>query len=136
MAKLPPISRLVTEDFADQKSWIGKLLQPVNQFMESVFAALNQGLTIKDNTTGDILTAELDGTLPLKLSWSGKSKPTVVLVGDIYRSDGSTVTLTAAVGIKWSFNQSGQLQIDTVLGLPVAASASVKYKITLICFTG
>jgi hypothetical protein len=134
MATLPPVQRLVTEDFADQKKWIGKLLLPLNDFMESVYRALNQGLTVKENLAADVRTVEVDGTYPLKLSWSLKSKPVAVVVGNVARSDGTALSLVDAVGVRWSYNQQSQLQIDQVVG--ITPSASTKYKLTLVSITG
>lgn len=134
MSTLPPISRLITEDFGDQKKWIARLLQPLNQFMESIYAALNRGLTIKENMSGDIIITEVDGTFPVKLAWSLKSKPIAVNVGDIQRSDGGTFSLSGAPGIRWSYNQNGQLQIDQVTG--ITPTPAQKFKLTLQCYTG
>ncbi len=134
MAKLPAINRLVTEDFPDQKKWVGRLLQPLNQFMESVYAGLNKGLTLRDNLAADVLTVDVDGAFPVKLAWRLTAKPIAVLVGDVQRSDGGTFALSGAPGLRWSFNQSAQLQIDEVTG--VTPTSTTRYKFTLICFTG
>lgn len=134
MSTLPPIQRLVVEDFQDQKTWIGRLLQPLNQFFESVYSALNKNLTIADNISGDVQTIELDGTFPIKLAWKLKMRPVALLVGNVYRSDGSSTTLTEAVFLQWNFNQSSQLQIDGVVGITPTDAA--KYKVLIVCFTG
>lgn len=89
MAKIPPASRLVTEDYPDQSSWIDKLLVPINTYFERNSAALNQGLTINDNFAGRILTVELDGNFPVRVTWPLRSKPVSVLVGDWSRKDGA-----------------------------------------------
>lgn len=134
MARLPTIVKLVVEEFKDQKAWIGKLLSTLNDFMTAVNSALNRSLTIKENMAADMRTVELDGTMPLKLSWDLKVRPRAVLVGDCYRSDATAITLTNAVGIRWSFNQSGQLQIDQVVG--ISPSSTARYKLELVAFTG
>jgi len=133
MGLLPPIRRLVVEDFPEQK-WIGKLLSPINEFMESVYRNLNRQLTLRENVASDFHTAEVDGTYPLALAWTLKARPISVHVGNTVRSDGASFTITAAVGIRWSFNQSGQLQIDQVVG--VTPTSSAKFKLTLLSFTG
>lgn len=134
MAKLPPVQRLVTEDFSDQKKWIGKLLSPINQFMESIYQSLNRGLTLKDNLAADVLETQLEGVFPAKIAWTLKSKPVAVLVGQVELVSGATVSLSSAVGIRWSYNGQGVLQIDQVLG--ITPSATAKYRLTLVCFTG
>lgn len=132
MAAVPSIRRLLLEDFPDQAEWIEKLLQPVNQYMEQSAAAL-RALTINDNMSGAIKTVELDGTLPVKIAWSG-AKPVSVLVGNVYRSDSATFALTAAVQVQWEYDQSGSLSISAVTG--ITPSATVKYKLVLECKAG
>lgn len=114
MAKIPPLRRLSMEEFKEQE-WIAPLLTVVNDYFERSTSAFNRSLTINDNFAGEIRTVDIDGQFPLKLSWSLGARPTAVLVGSVYRSDGAS--LTTAPQVCWSFNQSGQLQIDSVPGL-------------------
>lgn len=134
MSRLPPVQRLVTEDFADQKKWIGKLLSPINQFMESVYQSLNQGLTLQENMAAAVLETQLEGQFPAKIAWTLKSKPVAVLVGQVELVSGATVSLTDAIGIRWSYNGQGVLQIDQIVG--ITPSTTAKYRLTLVCFTG
>lgn len=135
MALLPPIARLVLESFPkDEQKWLGILLQPLNQFIEATYAALNRGLTLKDNLAADIRELNCDSAGPFKLAWNLKQRPLTVNVGAVRRTDGSVFTLADAVGVRWSFTQSGELQIDQVVGITPTASA--KYTLTLVCFTG
>jgi hypothetical protein len=134
MAQVPSKRRLVIEDFKSQISWIDKLIQPVNEYMESTTAALNKALTIRDNFAGDIQTVELDGNWPVKLAWRLSSRPVAVIVGNTVKSSGASFTMSSAVQVQWSFNQSGQLQIDDVVG--ITPTSSVKYKVTLVILTG
>lgn len=130
MAKLPRITRLLMENFSGQP-WMEPLVNTLNQFMDEVVSSLNKDLTLTDNMAAEIRTVEVNGTYPLKLAYTLSRRPVSVLVGDVKRSDGTTVTLTDAVFVQWSFNQAGQLQIDNVVGLSPAASSSIKYKLTL-----
>jgi hypothetical protein len=134
VSRLPPVQRLSLEDFPDQKKWLGKLLSPINQFMESVYQSLNQGLTVKENMAGTLLEVILEGSMPAKAAWSLKSKPVAVLLGQVERTDGTTITLSSAIGIRWSYNGEGTLQIDQITG--ITPSSSAKVRVTLICFTG
>lgn len=130
MAKLPRITRLLMENFSGQP-WMEPLVNTLNQFMDEVVASLNKDLTLTDNMAAEIRTVEVNGTYPLKLAYTLNRRPVSVIVGDVKRSDGTTVTLTDAVFVQWSFNQAGQLQLDNVVGLSPAASSSIKYKLTL-----
>lgn len=134
MSKIPPIRRISIEDFKDQADWIGKLLVPINLFFDLTSSNLNRSLTIADNFAGDLRVVELDGTYPLALSWTLLAKPVAVMVGQAVRSDGSASTLTTAVQVQWSFNQSRQLSIDGVVG--IVPSTTAKYQLSLVCLTG
>lgn len=134
MAKQPRFTRLLTDDFKDQSEWIGRLLDPINNYMEQNNAALNKALTLADNMAAALLTIELDGQFPLKLRWDLTARPVSVIVGNVYRSNGANFTLTSAVQVQWSFNQASQLQIDGVVG--ITPSASAKYKLVIECKTG
>jgi hypothetical protein len=135
MALLPPIARLVLETFpnAEQK-WLPLLLQPLNSFIESVYGALNRSLTLRENMAADIKELNADSLGPFKLAWNLKQRPVAVFIGNIRRTDGSIVALPAAVSIRWSFTQAGELQIDQIIG--ITPTASEKYTLTLVCFTG
>jgi hypothetical protein len=128
MARIPRIQRLVMETFSAQP-WMEPLVNTLNQFMDEVVSSLDKDLTLTDNMAAEIRTVEVDGTYPLKLAYSLKRRPVSVLVGDVKRSDGVSITLTDAVFVQWSYNQAGQLQIDNVVG--ITATSSIKYKLTL-----
>lgn len=134
MSRIPPLRRILTEDFPDQSEWIGKLIQPINDHMEKVVAALNKGLTVADNMAAKIIDVTVDGSYPLKVAWDLRTRPRTVLVGAVRRADGVPFTLANAVQVQWQFNQSGELQIDTVVG--ITASGTDKYILTLEVKTG
>lgn len=118
MAKIPPLRRFLAEDFPTEvQKWIGALLTGVNNYFEQNTSALNKGLTITDNFAGAIKTAEIDGVFPVRISWDLAGKPQTVLVGDVKTASGVSATLLRAPGVQWSFNQSGELQIDDVFGI-------------------
>jgi len=134
MAKLPPSQKISLEDFPDQTEWIGRLIEPINTFVERLSSVLNKGISINDNMAGAILTVELNGSWPVKVAWNLSQRPLTAIVGNVYLSTGATFTLTTAVQVQWQFNQSGQLQIDGVTGITPTSSA--KYKVVLECKTG
>lgn len=134
MSKIPPLQRISTEDFPEQAGWIERLAQPINSAFERITAAMNKGLTINDNMAGSIMTVELNGTWPVKIAWTQPQRPISVLVGNVYRSDGASFTLSAATQVQWQFNQSGQLQLDGITG--ITPTSTTKYKIVLECKAG
>ena len=120
MAKLPPISRIVKEDFPDEP-WAEKLLWPVNRFFESVVSALNRNLTFTENLAGEIkqisftTQATVADTWPIKFLPSTPSRPTDVWVTSLRRTDGATTT--SATSIDWELASDGQVQINNIAGL-------------------
>ncbi len=134
MSRIPPLSRLTSEEFKDQADWIERLLTPLNLFFERVTSALNKGLTVADNMAGAMKTVELNGTWPVKVAWELNLRPVSVLVGQVYRTDGASFVLANACQVQWQFNQSGQLQIDGVTG--ITPDSSNKFKVVLECKAG
>ncbi len=132
MAAIPPIRRLLLEDFPTQKSWISPLILVFNTFAESVVSSFNKNLTIPENTTGDIKTVTLSGTLPVSVAWTKPARPSAVIVGNVSLTSGADVTLSAALGITWGMSDDGKsIQVDSVFG--IAPSTTLKYVLTLIC---
>lgn len=135
MANLPQIRRLLIEDFASQKKWISPLLLVLNSFMEAVVNALNKSLTLAANTTGDVRTVILAGTLPVSTTWSKPQTPTAVLVGNVQLVGGAAVSPSAAVWVQWAMSSDGKsLQVTSIFG--VTPTTSNQYVLTLVCLTG
>lgn len=147
MAALPPLRRLQVEDFKTQKSWIAPLLLVVNNFMEAIVGALNQGLTLAQNSTSTTLTVTLSSvptpTAPTGVKWSKASPPVAVLVGNIAQLSvsgsnqpvNSSFTLSNAVQVQWAMSSDGStLQITGIAG--VTPSAATQYQLTLLCIAG
>lgn len=131
---IPPLKRLITEDFTSQSKWIDKLIQPLNQFFEGVSSALGKGLTFTDNFDGEFKTIETVGTFPLKIAWTRKNRPKGVWVVDWARKGGATPTITSAVQVQWSNATDGSLQIDAIVG--ITATAAAPYTLKIVVITG
>ena len=134
MASIPSFKRILREKFPSDLKWMGLLLTPLNSFMEDISLALNKRLTISQNMDAELKQITVNGSYPVKVSWGRPSRPTVGLIGKIERSDNSSVSLSNAASLVWSYNQAGQIQID---GMPGLDDTSIKqYKITLVFYTG
>lgn len=138
MAAIPPIKKLLVDDYPSEASWIGGLLVLLNQFMLSVVEALTFGLTIAQNTTSDIKTLRLSAvpsvSSPASVKWSKKSRPIAVLVGNV-QPVGSAAAASDAVAVQFQMAPSGEaLQITGLVGL--TPSGSAQYDLTLICIAG
>lgn len=135
MSKLPPQSRLTLEDFPSEKSWIGKLISPLNGFMTALVSALNNGLTFSENLSSVVRTIAVPaGTTayPLYFSWALKSKPIGLWVVSAYETLGAHTNFTAAISADWEFTTSGQVKINGFPGLPTGTS----YYVTVVAITG
>lgn len=136
MARIPPIKRLSTEDFREQQGWIGKLLSPVNQFMETVTGALSKGLTFGDNLNAqvkdlDVSIPSAGSAFPIYYTSSLAGRPVALWVGNAVERAANPSPITSAVYVDWEFI-NGQIKINNISGL----SASKKYRITLISIAG
>lgn len=87
MARPPSIRRLLVEDFpADQRTWIGKLLQVLNQFMDETGFALSKNVSLRENTYVQIKELEFIGNATI-LGTISSGSPNMTNVS-------STVSLT------------------------------------------
>lgn len=71
MAAPPPKRRIEASDIPGAPDWLGGLLGPVNGFIRSVAAALEHGLTRKENFSGEVRTLTFttpDDWVPLTAS--------------------------------------------------------------------
>jgi len=128
MSKFGAVKKIDINDMpSEQRSWIGKLLEPLNQFMTQTSTALTNGLVLADNNR----MVKIDATIavnqvyPMKYNLKAlKSAPSMVLIGALRSTDGSTIT--DAFSVTWSYNDG--ILSYTLLGL----NASSKYEITLL----
>jgi hypothetical protein len=129
MSKIPSVKRLMAEDFYDQKSWIGKLLQPLNTFMEQVTLALNKRLTISDNLQAQLSKLTVtEGTNEYYVKVTFTDIPQGVFVSKVRDIDSKGYD--TAVGVLWDYlHETQQVKITKVFGLK--DSQKGKYELTL-----
>ena len=133
MAQLPSLKRILSESFPEVK-WIGRLLGPLNQFIEEVVRALNNELTIAANMDGVVKTVMVDGTYPVKFLWTRASRPTVAWIGQCREVSGPHTPLGAALFLDWEFTGDGQIKINEIAGL--SDSPTAKFYVTIIALAG
>lgn len=113
MAKISATKKLILEDFAEQRPWIDKLVQPVNAFFEQVYFALVGGLTISDNLKAQkwdyTLGLGQDYTQAVKLQWNRNEKPTAVIIGYIREISGAPASI-GNHSLEWYFND-GNIEV-------------------------
>lgn len=124
MAKISTIKRLLKEDFP-QQSWIDKLLQPLNQFMETFVTALNKNLTM-DNIKGSLPTITYTTTAENRFKAGIGGTPKVVMIGKVVPKSGNWSDITGSPVVVWDYmHQTDQVDIKNITGL-----AAGKYEIT------
>ena len=137
MARIPSIKRLVVEDFADQKSWIGKLFLILNQFLGVTVAALNRGITVNDNMAAQttVLNIDLSQPIPYPVSFlntiPGQPRIVGVTIWNVTENSGSPATITNATSLAWTYS-GNQISIQNVAGL----TTGKKYFLTVACYSG
>lgn len=131
MAKLPPVKRIVKEDFPEV-SWIGKLLQPLSDFMENVYFALNKKLNHGDNIDSDIRTLDITGgefPFSFTVNLSTGTKPGHLVVTKVTEQTINPAIITTAVWAHWDF-QNNKVRIRNISGL----TPGVRYAVTVIVY--
>lgn len=132
MAQLPVIKRFLTEDFPDQKSWIGGLFYPLNLLLNTIYSALSNGITLSQNMQAQVKTVPVTGlnasvTFPYQYS---PASPIGCSVINVVQTNSPAVTLRSAVGCLWTY--SNGLVTATVQGLDLNSS----YNVTFVVWGG
>lgn len=143
MANLPTIKSIRLEDLgAEAPSWIVNLLSPLNEFIESMYSALNKDITLVDNVRASFRTVtfrtESDyahpthNFIPLKFSSAISGKAKAVFIAQIFPRDNPTglITTTNATGAcvpQWA-DINGEINVLYISGL----ENSVYYTVTFL----
>ena len=132
MGKLPSIKNLIIEDFPDQKSWIQKLIYPINAFMEMVFLNLNKGLTFNENMLAFTKEVPFIGGSSASFKNIMKVRPVGLWIIDARQADDYNAILSSALYADWTYNQNNEIVINNISGL----TAGKKYIITFAVIGG
>lgn len=124
--KISSIKKLVVEDFkVDVRETVQRLAQILNPFLEQVVQVLSGNLTLADNFKGKVFDIDLPaGTSTYTVAWAINEKPTAVYIGQLTKSDLSTVS--AVFALSWKY-ENEKIKL-TFLGL----DAGTKHKIKII----
>ena len=122
LALLPSLKRIQREDVREAPSWILRMIVPINNFFQNVYAALTNNLTFQDNFRAKIYEIQVDGLstnieLPLPSFLPTVTGALVIsAVGD---------NIASAPGIVW--NQVGNsVIISKFVGLDVNTAYTLK----------
>ena len=124
MAALPPIRRILKEELGvDVPDWVTRLLAPLNLVLQSLYIALNHGLTFRENMQCQIKEFTIvagalatDNTFDFMLTLP--VKPTGLWLTAALRQDGIAESFTSAVYASWTWNsQANSIVISSITGL-------------------
>lgn len=133
MSALPPYRRIGLEDIKGAPSWIEGLITILNNFMETVYGALNRNLTFSENFRAEFKTFNLTGGASADLNkfrftTSLKLKPIGLLPMAVTELGGDYVVLTNPFSIpSWRW-ESGQIIIESITGL----TSGQQYNVTVL----
>jgi hypothetical protein len=132
--KIRATTLLKVEDFNDQKDWIGKMIQPINDFVSQSIAILNGGLLFTDQMIGVDHTFEFTYqsdaiTLPQRAKWTSSYRPGALVVVAA-TEDGAPIIPAVA----WKYTQEGVIEVTSMVKLTTAPAvalltAGAKYRI-------
>ena len=126
--KFSTTKTIVLEEFPqEQRAWLPKLINPLNQFLEQVYKSLVNGLTLRDNMKSKVSEIKIgvQQSYPIKLAWTLNEKPTSCVLGAL-AEDVSAFSALPLHSFQWVYNQ-GQLELYLV-GL----DANKAYKATIV----
>lgn len=130
--RLPPIKKLIIEDYPSQKSWIDRLIYPLNQFMTAISSGLQNGLTFEENITSQVYTVEFNNNtaeFPILFTFKFQSKPFGLFIVNIQDVTRIPLPFASAVFPTWTFlDQTRQIRISAISGLV----ANQRYSLTVI----
>lgn len=138
MASLPPVRNFIQDDYSGITtipSFAGKLFYPLNLFLNAVYRALNNGLTLTANTIGLVstqtsITSSSTGVATTTINWPyPQTPPTGLAVLSCYI--GTAATTYPA--ISWSY-RSGVITINMqffkVSGSALVTDTAKTYSLT------
>lgn len=107
MSKITSTKKFLKEDFpVEIRSWIDKLIAPLNSFLEQVYFALVNGLTLKDNLKCQVDEFTLEKAVSTqKYTWRLNERPTEVRLAHITETGGSPGVIPVH-SMQWLFNEN------------------------------
>lgn len=135
MATLPTIKQVTREDLREAPDWIERLLNPLNQFMASVYQALNGALTFGTNIRGSVrelrfntsATYDTGDFTPLEFPTGlGGVKAIGCLILQLNESASAETVLTGASVANWT-ERNGRIAVKYISGLANSTKYTVRF---------
>lgn len=135
MSQLPPYRRIGLEDVKGAPSWIEGLINVLNNFMETVYGALNRNLSFGENFRAEfkVFTLTAGATADLnkfRFTPALKQKPSGLIPLQVTEVGGNYVVLTNPISIpSWRW-ESGLIIIESIAGLTNARQYNITVLVT------
>lgn len=131
--KLPTIKKIMREDLKSAPDWVGRLIDPVNSFMESVYTALNKNITLYDNISSFVkeVTYRTPATYPTgvdNVSFLNELRTRATGVVILQAFDNATYTPVSIGNIAWIEDASG-IVIYPVTGLQASKTYTFRFAV-------
>lgn len=127
MAKINP-QKFIVEQFPDQASWIGSLFSSLNSFINEVFLAFQNKLTVEDNLFQEIKEVKFSYTannLPVRFRTKFNIFPKGMILIYAYNDTDSSAPTTQPWP-QWVF-QNGEIIINDFDGLTSGKTYIMKF---------
>lgn len=126
MSKITNSRKIAGEDFPEQKTWINKLLGPLNTLLQDLILILNNGITLADNVKSQSYSIRLvsDGSRTnssFSWKWTKNQNPSIMVIGQLIEEGSTTVP---AVGFTWQM--SGEAVVCNISGLSASKTYQLK----------
>lgn len=132
--KPPTQKKISRENIKDAPPWIGEIIDPVNNFMESVYQALNKNITFNENISSFVkeLNYKTPSTYPVmdNVQFLTSLKTKAIGVFPLQVIDKATYTpALGSVYVPWIEN-NGNIVIYPISGLEADKTYIVRLLIT------
>lgn len=128
----PKLRKVLSAEFPDQSTWIGRLLAPLNQFMVDVVGILDRGLLFRDNVASETYQVQWRGTAQ-EFPWTPGTLPTAAWIGRV-TLNGATVTPAGGLHLVWDYTTNGTFKVTDIVG--ITGSVTNTYTVTIIAIAG
>ena len=125
---VPKLRKVLTAEFPEQTTWIGRLLSPLNQFMVEVVGIFDKGIRFSDNVAGQSYTIAWRGTAQ-ELPWEIGTLPAAAWIGKV-ELNGAAVTPAGGLHVVWEFTTNGTFKVSDIVG--ITGSVTNTYDVTII----
>lgn len=135
---LPRLRKILREDLKDAPSWVDRLIDPINQFMETTYSILNKNISFANNiacqlkeldfTTSPIYDKNVPSTFnPLKFQSTLRTKAFGMQTVKITEVGGNYTPIIEPIHINW-YEYNGEINIPFITNL----KPNTRYIINLI----